>query len=115
VGCRALLQGIFPTQGSAGSFTSPVLAGRFFITKTSGLLQFKLANPEPSPMGFSLAQKERIHLQCRRCRKHRFDPWLGEDPPEEGMATIPVFLPGEYHGQMSLADYSPWSHTVEYD
>ena len=84
-------------------------------TKTFGLLQFKLANPEPSPMGLSLAQKERIHLQYRRCRKHRFDPWLGEDPPEEGMATIPVFLPGEYHGQMSLAGYSPWSHTVEYD
>jgi len=25
------------------------------------------------------------------------------------MATPPVFLPGESHGQRSLADYSPWS------
>ena len=24
------------------------------------------------------------------------------------MATTPVFLPGEFHGQRSLADYSPW-------
>ena len=31
-----------------------------------------------------------------------------EDPLERGMATIPVFLPGEFHGQRSLADYSPW-------
>ena len=30
-----------------------------------------------------------------------------EDPLEEEMATTPVFLPGEYHGQRSLADHSP--------
>ena len=31
-----------------------------------------------------------------------------EDPLEKGMATTPVFLPGEFHGQKSLAGYSPW-------
>ena len=31
----------------------------------------------------------------------------GEDALEEGMATHPVFLPGESHGQRSLAGYSP--------
>ena len=31
-----------------------------------------------------------------------------EHPLEEGMATPPVFLPGESHGQRSLADYGPW-------
>ena len=31
-----------------------------------------------------------------------------EDALEEGMATTPVFLPGESHGQKSLAGYSPW-------
>ena len=31
-----------------------------------------------------------------------------EDPLEEGMATLPVFLPGEPHGQRSLEGYSPW-------
>ena len=34
-----------------------------------------------------------------------------EDPLEKGMAT-PVFLPGEFCGQRSLAGYSPWGHTV---
>ena len=29
-----------------------------------------------------------------------------EDPLEEDVATTPVFLPGESHGQRSLADYS---------
>ena len=31
-----------------------------------------------------------------------------EDPLEKGMATTPVFWPGEFHGQRSLAAYSPW-------
>ena len=30
-----------------------------------------------------------------------------EDPLEEGMATTPVVLPGEPHGQRSLAGHSP--------
>ena len=34
---------------------------------------------------------------------------LGWDNPlEKGMVTPPVFLPGEFHGQRSLAGYSPW-------
>ena len=31
-----------------------------------------------------------------------------EDALEEGMATTPVFLAGESHGQRSLVGYSPW-------
>ena len=27
---------------------------------------------------------------------------------EKGMATHSIFLPGESHGQRSLAGYSPW-------
>ena len=34
-----------------------------------------------------------------------------EDPLEEGMATIPVFLPGESRGQRSLVGCCPWGHT----
>ena len=30
-----------------------------------------------------------------------------KDPLEEGLATNPVFLPGESHEQRSLAGYSP--------
>ena len=33
-----------------------------------------------------------------------------EDPLEEEMATTPVFLPGESHGQRNLVGYSPWDH-----
>ena len=36
---------------------------------------------------------------------------LGQkDSLEKGMATSPVFLPGESHRQRSLVGYSPWGH-----
>ena len=39
-----------------------------------------------------------------------------EDPLEEGMATHSSILPGESHGQRSLAGYSPWGcKESEYD
>ena len=33
-----------------------------------------------------------------------------EGPLEEGMTPTAVLLPGESHGQRSLAGYSPWGH-----
>ena len=33
-----------------------------------------------------------------------------EDPLEKGMAPTLILLPGEFHGQRSLAGYSPWGH-----
>ena len=36
------------------------------------------------------------------------DPWVGKIPRGREWQPTPVFLPGEIHGQRSLADYSPW-------
>ena len=46
-------------------------------------------------------------------------PGSGRSPGEgNGWLLTPVFLPGEFHGQRSLAGYSPWGHkeldTTEY-
>ena len=49
--------------------------------------------------------------QCRRCKRHEFDPWVGKTPWRRAWQPPPVFLPGESHGQMSLAGYSPQDHT----
>ena len=35
-------------------------------------------------------------------------PGLGISPGEGNWRPTPVFLPGEFHGQKSLAGYSPW-------
>ena len=49
--------------------------------------------------------------QCRRhMRRCAFDPWVGKYPWGRARLPTPVFLPGESHGQGSLAGYSPWGH-----
>ena len=48
--------------------------------------------------------------QCRRCRRQRFNPWVRKIPWRRAWQSTPGFLPGESHGQRSLAGYSPWGH-----
>ena len=38
------------------------------------------------------------------------DPWVGKIPWRRKWQPTPVILPGEFHGQRSLAGYSPWCH-----
>ena len=38
-----------------------------------------------------------------------FDPWVRKIPWKREWQPTPVFLPGEFHGQRSLVDYSAWS------
>ena len=40
----------------------------------------------------------------------RFNPWVRKIPWRRKWHPIPVFLPGESHGQRSLEGYSPWGH-----
>ena len=40
----------------------------------------------------------------------RFNPWEGKLPWRWEWQPTPVFLPGEFHGQRSLAGYSSWDH-----
>ena len=44
------------------------------------------------------------------CRRPGFDPWVGKIPWRREWQRTPVFLPEEFHGQRSLAGYSPWGH-----
>ena len=53
----------------------------------------------------------RIHLQLRR---PGFDPWVGKIPWRRAWQPTPVFLPGEFHGQRSLAGYSSWGCRVRH-
>ena len=48
--------------------------------------------------------------QCRRCKRRWFGPWVEKIPWRRKRQLTPVFLPGESHGQRSLAGYRPWGH-----
>ena len=58
-------------------------------------------------MGFP-GGKESV-CQCRRRRRHGFDPWVRKIPWRRKWQPTLVFEPGKSHGQRSLAGYSPWS------
>ena len=47
-----------------------------------------------------------------RQRRHRFNRWVGKIPWRRAWQPTLVFLPGEPHGQRSLAGYSPWGCRV---
>ena len=43
--------------------------------------------------------------QCKRCKRCRFDPWVGKIPWRRAWQPTLVFLPGESHGQRSLVGF----------
>ena len=45
--------------------------------------------------------------QCKRRKRHGFDPWVMKVPWKRAWQLTPVFLPGESHGQRSLVGYNP--------
>ena len=63
--------------------------------------------PLKSSTNLSTLLMTSIWMTCRRCR---FDPWVGKIPWRGKWQPIPVFFPGESHGQRSLAGYGPWGH-----
>ena len=55
--------------------------------------------------GFPVAQMVK---NLPAMQETQFDPWIMTIPWRSEWLPTPVFLPGEFHGQRSLADYSPW-------
>ena len=56
--------------------------------------------------------------QVHQCRKHKrcgFNPWVWKIHWWREQLPTLGFLPGEFHGQRSLAGYSPWGRTVGHD
>ena len=51
---------------------------------------------------------ESVMLPYAGIQETWFDPWVGKIPWRRKCQSIPIFLPGELHGQRSLAGYSPW-------
>ena len=56
--------------------------------------------------------------QFRRCRRYRFNAWVRRIPWRREWQTIPVFLPGKFHGRLSRGsqrvDMTEWLSTYMY-
>ena len=66
---------------------------------------FRISNLRPT-IGFpaGISGKEPT-CQCRRHKRHGFDPWVRKIPWKMAWQPTPVFLPGESHGQRSWAGF----------
>ena len=50
-----------------------------------------------------------LSLYSLKKKNQNFDPWILKIPWRRKWQPTPVFLPGESHGQRSLAGYNSWS------
>ena len=76
------------------------------------------------PAGFRYAVKYWICLHnfryvvkywiCLQCKRPGLNPWVRKIPWRRKWQPTPIFLPGESHGQRSLAGYSPYGHRVRH-
>ena len=64
---------------------------------------------EPSEIPGGARGKEPI-CQCRRHKKHGFDPWVRKISWNRKRQPTPVFLSGESQRERRLAGYCPWGH-----
>ena len=72
--------------------------------------------PLDRPLGFpGGTNRKEPTCQHRRHKRSRFDPWAETTLWRRAWQPTPVFLPGESHGQRSLAGYSPWGCRVGHD
>ena len=78
-------------------------------TDSKGLSFFSLWLRRPLGFPGGTTGKESA-FQCRRHKRHRFNPWAGKIPWRRKWQPAPVFFPGKFHGQRSLVGYSPWGH-----
>ena len=53
------------------------------------------------------SQALELAYQCRRYKRHGFDPWVGKIPWRRAWQPTLVLLPGESHGERSPTGYSP--------
>ena len=53
-------------------------------------------------------KKSACSSDCRRLRRHGFNPWVRKTFWMRKWQPTPVFLLGKFHGQRTLMGYSPW-------
>ena len=99
----------FQNFGDAQDLTQTAKKGRgstelqAICIRTLGSLVFLSHQIHGTPDGSS--GKEHT-CQCKRYKRCSFDPWVGKIPWRRQWQSTSVFLPGESHGQRSLAGYS---------
>ena len=81
-----------------------------FLVPGTGFMEDS-SSPDQGGSGFGMIRGTDTYCElhfCYYCISSSSDPWVRKIPWRRKWQPIPVFLPGESHGQRSLASYSPW-------
>ena len=63
----------------------------------------------PNPVSnFWWLNGKRSSCQCKRHRRHSFNPWVRKSPWSRKWKPAPLLLLGKYHGQRALVGFCPW-------
>ena len=95
---------VSPLRSAVATQASWSVAGTHHPRKS--LLVPASSGPNSSLLG--LPWWLRMKRSCLQCRRPRSDPWVRKIPWRREWLSTPMFLPGESHGQRSLAGHSPW-------
>ena len=115
MGCHALLQGIFPTQGWNPRLLVSCIGNRNALVQTKyfSVVSIRLINSTIKivfnfqilsivhigrinrGIFFKIPNGKESFCQCKRHKRHRFDLCVGKIPWRRAWQLTPVFLPGE--------------------
>ena len=70
-------------------------------------LTLPIRGPKHWSFSFNISPSNE-HLGLISFRMDWLDLWVGKIPWSKSWQPTPVLLPGKFHGQRSLEDYSPW-------
>ena len=103
VGCHALLQGIFPTQG--------LNPGLPYCRQ----ILYHLSSQGSNIYGFlGGTHGKESSCQCRRCRWCGFNPWVRKNPESRKWQHIPVFLEALWTTVYGAANSQTWLSAHEH-
>ena len=66
--------------------------------------------PEETVVHWNFVGSKNPHASAGDAKRREFNPWVRKIPWNRERQPTPVFLPGKFHAQRSLAGYSLWSH-----
>ena len=120
VGCHFLLQRIFLTQGLNPGL--PHCRQTLYHLSHQGSQEKRPSSP--THPGFKLSQLflglprwccgQETARQCRRLKRHGFNPWVGKIPWRRAWQPTPVFLPGESHKHSDTTEATWHAHSISY-
>ena len=99
--------------GIASVLKFPVQAFQSMTGLKSCLTTYSLCDLRQVTWGFPGGSvKKNSTCPCTRCQRcdSEKNSWVGKIPWRRKWQPPPVFLPGKFPGQRSLAGYSPWGH-----